>query len=207
MKPGQERIYYVIADSIEAARASPYIERLRERGLEVLLLAERIDEWVMGQIEDFEGKKLKDAARGDLELGALESEADKKQHDAQLHDSEPLLQRVKTAVGERIEAVRVSSRLKDSPACLALGEHDIGANMRRILAATGQKVPDTKPTLELNVEHPLVKYLAGVQDEAQFGEFAQVLYEQAALAEGSQLANPAEYVQRLNRLLVRLAGV
>jgi molecular chaperone HtpG len=207
MKPGQDRIYFVIADSLDAARSSPYIERLKERGLEVLLLAERIDEWVMGQIDDFEGKKLKDAARGDLELGGLETEEEKKHHEDELKESEGLLKRVKDAVGDRIEAVRVSTRLTDSPACLALGEHDMGANMRRILSATGQKVPESKPTLELNVEHPLVKYLESVGDEGQFKEFAQVLYEQAALAEGSQLANPAEYVQRLNRLLVRLAGV
>jgi molecular chaperone HtpG len=207
MKPGQDRIYFVIADSLDAARSSPYIETLKERGLEVLLLAERIDEWVMGQIDEFEGKKLKDAARGDLELGGLETEDEKKHHEEELKESEGLLKRVKDAVGDRIEAVRVSLRLKDSPACLALGEHDMGANMRRILSATGQKVPESKPTLELNVEHPLVKYLESVGDEGQFKEFAQVLYEQAALAEGSQLANPAEYVQRLNRLLVRLAGV
>jgi molecular chaperone HtpG len=207
MKPGQDRIYFVIADSVDAARSSPYIERLKELGLEVLLLAERIDEWVMGQIDEFEGKKLKDAARGDLELGGLESEEEKKHHEVELKESEGLLKRVKDAVGDRIEEVRVSLRLKDSPACLALGEHDMGANMRRILSATGQKVPESKPTLELNVEHPLVKYLESVTDEGQFKEFAQVLYEQAALAEGSQLANPAEYVQRLNRLLVRLAGV
>ena len=207
MKPGQDRIYFVIADSIDSARSSPYIERLKERGLEVLLLAERIDEWVMGQIDDFEGKRLKDVSRGDLELGGLESEADKKQHDEELKESKGLLKRVKDAVGDKIEEVRVSSRLKDSPACLALGEHDMGANMRRILSATGQKVPESKPTLELNVSHPLVKYLEGVTDAEQFKEFAQVLYEQAALAEGSQLSNPAEYVQRLNRLLVRLAGV
>ena len=207
MKPGQDRIYFVIADSVDAARSSPYIERLKELGLEVLLLAERIDEWVMGQIDEFEGKKLKDAARGDLELGGLESEEEKKHHEEELKESEGLLKRVKDAVGDRIEEVRVSLRLKDSPACLALGEHDMGANMRRILSATGQKVPESKPTLELNVEHPLVKYLESVGDEGQFKEFAQVLYEQAALAEGSQLANRAEYVQRLNRLLVRLAGV
>ena len=207
MKPGQDRIYFVIADSLDAARSSPYIERLKDRGLEVLLLAERIDEWVMGQIDDFEGKRLKDASRGDLELGGLESEADKKQHDEELKESKGFLKRVKDAVGDKIEEVRVSARLKESPACLALGEHDMGANMRRILSATGQKVPESKPTLELNVTHPLVKYLEGVADEEQFKEFAQVLYEQAALAEGSQLANPAEYVQRLNRLLVRLAGV
>jgi molecular chaperone HtpG len=206
MKPGQDRIYFVIADSLDAARSSPYIETLKARGLEVLLLAERIDEWVMGQIDEFEGKKLKDAARGDLELGGLETEEEKKHHEVELKESEGLLKRVKDAVGDRIEAVRVSLRLKDSPSCLALGEHDMGANMRRILSATGQKVPESKPTLELNVEHPLVKYLESVGDEGEFKEFAQVLYEQAALAEGSQLANPAEYVQRLNRLLVRLAG-
>jgi molecular chaperone HtpG len=207
MKPGQDRIYFVIADSVDAARSSPYIERLKDRGLEVLLLAERIDEWVMGQIDEFEGKRLKDVSRGDLELGGLESEADKKQRDEELKESKGLLKRVKDAVGDKIAEVRVSSRLKDSPACLALGEHDMGANMRRILSATGQKVPESKPTLELNVSHPLVKYLEGVTDAGQFNEFAEVLYEQAALAEGSQLANPAEYVQRLNRLLVRLAGV
>jgi molecular chaperone HtpG len=206
MKPGQDRIYYVIAENLDAARASPYIERLKDRGLEVLLLAERVDEWVMGQLDEFEGKRLKDVARGDLELGGLESEADKKQHEEELKESKGLLKRVKDAVGDRILEVRVSARLKDSPACLALGEHDMGANMRRIMAATGQKVPESKPTLELNVSHPLVKYLDDVSDVEHFNEFAQVLYEQAALAEGTQLSNPAEYVQRLNRLLVRLAG-
>src|SRR3569833_18592 len=207
MKPRQNQIYFVIADSVDAARSSPYIERLKDRGLEVLLLAERIDEWVKGQIDEFEGKRLKDVSRGDLELGGLESEADKKQRDEELKESKGLLKRVKDAVGDKIAEVRVSSRLKDSPACLALGEHEMGANMRRILSATGQKVPESKPTLELNVGHPLVKYLEGVPEGEQFNEFAQVLYEQAALAEGSQLANPAEYVRRLNRLLVRLAGV
>src|SRR3984893_11397263 len=172
MKPGQDRIYFVIADSVDAARSSPYIERLKELGLEVLLLAERIDEWVMGQIDEFEGKKLKDAAGGALELGGLESEDDKKQHQDELKESEGLLKRVKDAVGDRIEEVRVSLRLKDSPACLALGEHDMGANMRRILSATAQKVPESKPTLELNVGHPLVKYLEGVADPEQFKEFA-----------------------------------
>jgi len=205
MKPGQDRIYYIIGESIEAARSSPYIERLQERGLEVLLLSERIDEWVMGQLESFEGKRFKDAARGDLELGGLESEADRKRRDEELKESKGLLKRVKDAVGERIQEVRVSVRLKDSPACLVLGEHDVGANMRRILAAAGQQVPESKPVLELNVAHPLVKYLEGVAEAAQFKELAQLLYDQAALAEGGQLANPADYVQRLNRLLVRLA--
>jgi molecular chaperone HtpG len=206
MQPGQERIYYVIAESLAAARGSPAIERLRERGLEVLLLAERIDEWVMGQLQTFEGKRFKDASRGDLELGGLASDADRKQHDAELKESKGLLKRIKDALGERVTEVRVSERLKESPACLVLGEHDLSEQMRRILAATGQKVPDSRPLLEVNVGHPLVKYLDGVADLGQFTELAQLLFEQAALAEGVSLSNPPEYVQRLNRLLVRLAA-
>jgi molecular chaperone HtpG len=206
MQPGQERIYYVIAESLAAARGSPAIERLRERGLEVLLLAERIDEWIMGQLETFEGKRFKDASRGDLELGGLASDADRKQHDAELKQSKGLLKRIKDALGERVTEVRVSERLKESPACLVLGEHDLSEQMRRILAATGQKVPDARPLLEVNVGHALVKYLDGVADPGQFAELAQLLFEQAALSEGVSLSNPPEYVQRLNRLLVRLAA-
>jgi molecular chaperone HtpG len=206
MQTGQDRIYYVIAESLEAARGSPAIERLKERGLEVLLLAERIDEWVMGQIETFEGKRFKDAARGDLELGGLASAADRQQHDADLKQSKGLLKRIKDSLGERVTEVRVSERLKESPACLVLGEHDLSEQMRRILAATGQKAPDARPLLEVNVGHPLVKYLDGVADLGQFTELAQLLFDQAALAEGVSLSNPPEYVQRLNRLLVRLAA-
>ena len=206
MSSGQERIYFLIADSIEAARASPYIERLKERGIEVLLLAYRIDEWVMRQVEAFEGKRFKDAARGDLELGALESESDRKAASEELKESKALLKRVKDALGERITEVKVASRLKDSPACLVLGEDDLGASLRRILQASGQKAPAAKPVLELNVAHPVVKYLEALADAGEFGELALLLYDQAALAEGSQLVNPAEYVQRLNRLLVKLAG-
>jgi molecular chaperone HtpG len=206
MQPGQERIYYVIAESLAAARGSPAIERLRERGLEVLLLAERIDEWVMGQLEAFEGKRFKDAARGDLELGGLANDADRRQHDAELKESKGLLKRIKDALGERVTEVRVSERLKESPACLVLGEHDLSEQMRRILAAAGQKAPDARPLLEVNVGHPLVKYLDGVTDVSQFAELAQLLFDQAGLAEGVSLSNPPEYVQRLNRLLVRLAA-
>jgi molecular chaperone HtpG len=206
MKPGQERIYYVIAESLAAARGSPAIERLKERGLEVLLLAERIDEWAMGYVESFEGKRFKDAARGDLELGALASEADRKQHSAELKESKGLLKRIKDSLGDRVTEVRVSERLKESPACLVLGEHDLSEHMRRILAAAGQKAPEARPLMEVNVVHPLVQYLDALADAGQFGELAQLLYDQAALAEGSPLANPPEFVQRLNRLLVRLAG-
>ena len=205
MPAGQERIYYLIADSLEAARGSPAIERLKARGLEVLLLAERIDEWVMGQLDTFEGRRFKDAARGDLELGSLASEADRVQHSAELKESKGLLKRIKDALGERVTEVRVSERLQDSPACLVLGEHDLPERMRRILAAAGQKAPAARPLLEVNVTHPLVKYLDGLSDPGSFTELAQLIYEQATLAEGNALANPPEYVQRLNRLLVRLA--
>jgi len=205
MKSGQERIYYVLAESYEAARGSPAIERLKERGIEVLLLAERIDEWVMGQLETYEGKRFKDASRGDLELGGLTSDADRKQHDAELRESKGLLKRIKDALGERLTEVRVSERLRESPACLVLGEHDLPERMRRVLAAAGQKTPQARPVLEVNVGHPLVRYLEGVADATQFAELAQLLYEQAVLAEGASLDNAPEYVQRLNRLLVRLA--
>jgi molecular chaperone HtpG len=206
MQTGQDRIYYVIAESLDAARAHPAIERLKERGLEVLLLCERIDEWVMGQLEAFEGKRFKDAARGDLDLGPLASQADKARHDAELKESKGLLKRIKDSLGERVTEVRVSDRLKDSPALLVLGEHDLGDRLRRILSAAGQKVPEAKPVLEVNVTHPLVKYLERLTDQGDFSELAQLLFEQAQLAEGAALANPPDFVLRLNRLLVRLAA-
>ena len=206
LKPGQDRIYYVIAETLEAARGSPAIERLKERGLEVLLLAERIDEWTMGQLESYEGKRFKDASRGELELGGLTSDADRQQHDARLKESKGLLKRIKDALGERVTEVRVSERLSESPACLVLGEHDLPERMRRVLESVGQKAPHARPLLEVNVEHPLIRYLDGVTDATRFAELAQLLYDQAALAEGALLANAPEYVQRLNRLLVRLTA-
>jgi molecular chaperone HtpG len=206
MQAGQERIYYVTAESLEAARASPAIERLKSLGLEVLLLAERIDEWVMGQMPPYEGKQFKDAARGELALGALANAADRKRHDAELKESKGLLKRIKDALGERVTEVRVSERLEDSPACLVLGEHDLPERMRRMFEAAGQKTPPAIPLLEVNVAHPLVRYLDGLRDSGEFAELALLVFEQAALAEGNPLANPPDFVQRLNRLLVRLAA-
>jgi molecular chaperone HtpG len=206
MKPEQERIYYIIAESLDAARSSPYIEELKERGLEVLLMAERIDEWVMDQLDEFEGKKFKNASRGDLELGKLENEEDKKKQEEAKKETEGLTKRIKDALGDRVEEVRTSVRLRESPAILVLKEHDMGASMRRIMAAAGQKVPESKPALEINATHPIVKYLDSEPDEEHFKELSQLLFDQAALAEGGQLSNPADYVLRLNRLLVRLAG-
>jgi molecular chaperone HtpG len=206
LKPGQERLYYVIAESRAAARTSPYIEKLVARGIEVLLLGDRVDEWVMSRIGEFEGKRFKDAARGDLELGKLADAAEEVRTETALKESKGLLKRVKDALGDRVEEVRVSSRLADSPACLVLGEHELGTRMRRLLSTAGQGAPEPKPVLELNVENPLVRHMEAVADPDRFRDFALLVFDQAALAEGGQVANPGEYVRRLNRLLVELAG-
>ncbi len=205
MKDGQERIYFVIADSVAAARSSPHIEQLKALGIEVLLMSERVDEWVMGQVEDSKARRSRTppAATWNSALWPPRPRRAKAQEQSKEH--EDLLKRVKAALGERVTEVRVASRLTDSPSCLVMGERDLGSAMRRILEAQGQKVPDTKPVLELNVEHPIVRHLEAVTDEAVFSELAQLLYDQAALSEGGQLVNPADYVRRLNRLLVRLA--
>ena len=206
MKPDQEQVYFLIADTLAAARASPYIEQLKEHGIEVLLLSDRIDAWITEQFEKFEGKTFKNAARGDLSLGKLETEFDKLRKESDLKESKGLLKRVKDALGERVSEVRVGTRLKDSPTCLVVGEHEPDAAMRRILEATGQKLPQSKPILELNVSHSLVKYLDNEKDAERFAELATLLYEQAALVEGDRIGNPIDYVQRLNRLLIRLTG-
>jgi molecular chaperone HtpG len=204
MQPGQDRIYYVIADNPAAARGSPYIETLRARGIEVLLLSDRVDEWMMGHVREFEGKRFKDVARGDLELGELAGETAKQAAEQALKENEGLLRRVKDALGERVDEVRVSTRLADSPACLVLGEGDAGAQMRRILAAAGQPAPEPKPALEINVGHPLVRRLDGTADAAAFEDLALLVYDQARLAESGAVANPGEFVRRLNRLLGQL---
>jgi molecular chaperone HtpG len=206
LKPGQDRLYYVIAESRAAARSSPYIEKLIARGVEVLLLGDRVDEWVMSRLGEYEGKRFKDVARGDLELGSLADAADEVQAEAALKESKGLLKRVKDALGDRVTEVRVSGRLADSPACLVLGEHDLGTRMRRLLSSAGQGAPEAKPVLELNVEHPLVRHMEAVGDTDRFRDFALLIFDQAALAEGGQVANPGDYVRRLNRLLVELAG-
>ena len=204
MKPGQEKIYYVIAETPAAARGSPYIETLRAKGVEVLLLSDRIDEWVMGYLAEFEGKRFKDVARGDLELGALADEAEKNKVEEALKESKALLERFKDVLGERVSEVRVSTRLADSPACLVLGEHDIGAQMRRVYAAAGQAAPEARPVLELNVAHPLVQRFAATAEPAAAEDLALVVFDQARLAESGQIANPGEFVRRLNRLLGEL---
>jgi molecular chaperone HtpG len=204
MQTGQDKIYYVVGETLAAARSHPAIESLRSRNVEVLLLGRRIDAWVMDHLQDFEGKKLKDATRGDLELGGLSSAADKEKAEAQLKESKMLLKRVKDSLGERVAEVRISTRLKDSAAVLVAGEHDISAPLRRALEAAGQAAPPSKPVLELNVDHHFVKYLEKRENTEDFGDLALVLYEQATLAEGAQLSDPGAFVQRLNKIWMRL---
>ncbi|MEO7774243.1 MAG: molecular chaperone HtpG [Steroidobacteraceae bacterium] len=206
MVTGQQKIFYVIAESRAAARASPYIEKLRARNVEVLLLADRVDEWIMGQVTEFDGKRFQDVSKGDLELGELADATDKAQEEAALKEHKGLLKRVKDALGDVVTEVRISRRLTESSAVLVREEHDMGAQLRRMMAATGQELPRGKPVLEINVGHPLIKRLDGVVAGEEFNELAQVIFDQAQLSEEGQVANPGEYLRRLNRLLVRLTA-
>ncbi len=204
MKEGQKHIYYVIGDSIAAARGSPFIEKLRARGIEVLLLGDRIDEWALSFVQEFDGKKLKDAARGDLDLGTLADAADDAAAEAALKENKGLLKRIKDALGDRVSEVRISRRLADSPACLVRSDQDMGAQLRRVMAAAGQSVPEDKPVFEVNVAHALLKRLDSTAAATEFEDLALYIFEQAQLAEGSQLANPAAHVRRVNQLLSKL---
>ncbi|MGA8708309.1 MAG: molecular chaperone HtpG [Steroidobacteraceae bacterium] len=204
MRPGQERIYYIVGESIEAARASPHLELLRQKEVEVLLMGDRVDEWVMGRIGEFEGKRFKDASRGELELGGLSEAVDRARMDEERREHKALLKRFKDALGEQVIEVRVSERLRDSPAVLVRSDTDMSAGMRRVLAANGQTVPAAAPAFELNVTHPLVRYLDAVKEAEPFRELAQLLYDQATLADEGQIANGPDFARRLNKLLVRL---
>ena len=197
MREGQDKIYYLIADSLSAARQSPHLEVFRQRDIEVLLLTDRIDGWFMSFVNEFDGKTLQDVTRGELDL-----DGDAKPEDEA--DDDALAKRIKDALEGRVESVRRSTRLTDSPACLVLGEHDMGAQMRRLMEATGQSVPDSKPHFEFNPDHPLVLKLDGEADEERFGDLVRVLFDQASLAEGQSLTDPGDYVRRVNSLLLEL---
>ena len=201
-RKGANKIYYLIADSDAAARSSPHLEAFRARGIEVLLLTDRIDEWWMSFAEEFDGVKFQDVTRGELDLDDVESTEAK--DDKVESEDEPLLKRIGDVLGDQVESVRASKRLTDSPACLVLGEHDLGLQMRRIMEATGQAAPDSKPHFEVNLGHPLVERLGDESDEDRFGDLVSILFDQASLAEGNSVAEPGAYVQRVNKLLVDL---
>jgi molecular chaperone HtpG len=204
MKPEQEKIYYVTAETFAAAKNSPHLEVFRKKGVEVLLMYDRVDEWVTQHLMEFEDKKLQSVAKGRLELGKLEDEAEKKAQEKEESESKPLLERIKKSLGESVKDVRVTLRLTDSPACLVMDEHDMGAHYQRLLKASGQNVPASKPILEINPQHPLVLRLKDEADEARFTDLAKVLFDQSMLAEGGQLEDPAGFVKRLNQLMLAL---
>ncbi len=203
-QPDQDQIYYITADSYAAAKSSPHLEVFRKKGIEVLLLSDPIDEWLMGHLGEYDGLALRDVRRGKLEFDAEPTADDAAT--AEPDDHQALLERVKTHFGERVAEVRATDRLTESAACLALGEYDMGEQMRKIMAATGQSLPDSKPVLEINPEHALVARLAAESDEQRFGDLAEVLFDQAQLADGRQLDDPGAFVQRLNRLLLDLSA-
>ena len=204
MKEGQDKIYYVTADTFAAAKNSPHLEVFRKKGIEVLLLAERIDEWMVGSLHEFEGKSLQSVAKGELDLGKLADEAEKKEQEKESGEHKDFVEKIQKALGERVKEVRVTLRLTDSPACLVADQHELGANLERLLKAAGQKVPSTKPILEINPRHPLVQRLKCETDEQRFGDWSHVLFDQALLSEGGQLEDPATFVKRLNQLLLVL---
>ncbi|MDR8364517.1 molecular chaperone HtpG [Pseudomonas sp. JL3] len=204
-KEGQDKIYYLTGETYAQVKNSPHLEVFRKKGIEVLLLTDRIDEWLMSYLNDFDGKSFVDVARGDLDLGNLDSEEDKKAAEEVAKSKEGLVERLKTALGESVAEVRVSHRLTDSPAILAIGEQDLGLQMRQILEASGQKVPDSKPIFEFNPAHPLIEKLDNEQSDERFGDLSHILFDQAALAAGDSLKDPAAYVRRLNKLLVELS--
>ncbi|MEW6133532.1 MAG: molecular chaperone HtpG [Pseudomonadota bacterium] len=204
MKEGQSAIYYITADSFFAAKHSPHLEIFRKKGIEVLLLSDRVDEWLVSNLHEFDGKPLKSVARGGLDLGALEDEAEKTAQKEAEESMKPFIERIKSALGERVKDVRVTHRLTDSPACLVSGEGDMSANLARLLKAAGQSAPTVKPTLEINPAHALVARMNGESDEGRFADWANLLFEQALLAEGGQLDDPASFVRRLNGLLAML---
>lgn len=206
MKEGQDKIYYLTGESYAQVKNSPHLEVFRKKGIEVLLLTDRIDEWLMSYLTDFDGKSFVDVARGDLDLGALDSEEDKQAQDEVAKSKEALVTRLKTVLGDQVADVRVSHRLTDSPAILAIGEQDLGLQMRQILEASGQKVPESKPVFEINPAHSLVEKLDAESNEQRFEDLSMILFDQAALAAGDSLKDPAAYVQRLNKLLVELSS-
>jgi molecular chaperone HtpG len=204
MKEGQEKIYYVTAETFTAAKNSPHLEIFRKKGIEVLLLSDRVDEWVSGNLTEFEGKQLQSVAKGGLDLGKLEDEAEKKEAEQAADEYKELLDKVKATLGDKVKDVRITHRLTDSASCLVADEHDLGGNLARILKAAGQKAPDSKPILEINPKHPALQRLK--YEEARFDDWANLLLEQATLAEGGTLDDPAGFVKRINDLMLALSS-
>lgn len=204
MREGQKKIYYITGENHDAVAASPHLEYFRKKGIEVLLLTDRVDEWMVGHLSDFDGKAFQDVTKGELDLDELADESEKEEQKQLEESHKALIERLEAALKDDVKEVRVSSRLSDSPACLVVGQYDMGGHMRRLMEAAGQKVPEPEVALEVNPSHPLIERLDQEADEDRFAELAQVIHAQAQLAEGSQLKQAAQYVTRLNKLLLDL---
>ncbi|KFI22617.1 molecular chaperone HtpG [Nitrosococcus oceani] len=205
MKEGQDKVYYITADSFPAAKSSPHLEVFRKKGIEVLLLSDRVDEWLVASLPEFEGKSLQSVTKGELDLGHLEDEQEKQQQKEVEEDFQNLVERVKNNLGDKVKEVRVTHRLTDSPVCLVVEQHDMSGYLERLLKEAGQQAPHIQPILELNPAHPIIARLKGEESEENFGDWAHLLFEQALLAEGGRLEEPALFVKRLNSLLLAMA--
>ncbi|MEZ5477202.1 MAG: molecular chaperone HtpG [Thiolinea sp.] len=205
MKAGQTKIYYISADSHTAAKNSPHPEVFRKKGIEVLLLSDRVDEWLTNSLHEFDGKLLQSVAKGELELGDLDTEEDKQEQKKVEEEAKSLIEQIKETLKDKVEDVRVSHRLTSSPSCIVLNDHDMALYMQNLLKQAGHEMPSTKPVLEINPTHPLLERMSTEADEDRFGEWATVLFDQAVLAEGGQLEDPAGFVHRLNKLMLAMA--
>jgi molecular chaperone HtpG len=206
MKEGQDKIYYMTGDNRSVITNSPYLEVFRKHDIEVLLMSDHIDEWVMSYLSEFDGKSFQDIARGNLDLSSIigedEKPEDEKPEEKDKTVDKKVLSRIKTLLGKKIDTVRSTNRLTNSPACLVIGEHEMGEQMRRIMRAAGQATPEaSKPILEVNMEHPLVVKLSEEKDEKIAAYLARVLFDQAALSAGKQLENPVRFIQEINKLM------
>jgi molecular chaperone HtpG len=205
MKPEQDKLYYVTADSFAAASNSPHLEMFRKKGIEVLLLHDRVDEWLVSHLTEFDGRKLVSVAKGDLDLGKLQDEEEQKAARQAEDENKDLVERMRDALDDLVSEVRISHRLTDSPSCLVQGEHEMAMHMQRLMKQAGHDVPLSKPSLEINPEHALVKRLRDEHDSERFAAWSRLLFEQAMLTQGGQLDDPTAFVKRLNGILVELS--
>jgi molecular chaperone HtpG len=210
MKPEQKNIYFITADTFNAAKASPHLEVFRKNNIEVLLMHDRVDEWLVAHLSEFAGKALHSVAKGDINLDEFSLPENKKEleqkEEALKKEFDDIINSIKTVLGDQVKDVRISHRLTSSPSCLVADEHDMGIQLQRILKAAGQEVAEVKPIFEVNPEHQLVKHLQVEKNHERFKEWTHILFDQAILAEGGQLKDPAAFVQRMNKLLLDLAG-
>ncbi|WP_293932907.1 molecular chaperone HtpG [Iodobacter sp.] len=206
MKEGQDKIYFITADSFAAAKNSPHLEVFRKKGIEVLLMSERVDEWMISGLTEFDGKKLQSVTKGELDLSQFENEEEKQQQEAAASELKDVLDKVKAILGDKVKDVRVTNRLTDSPACIVVENQDMSANLERLLKSAGQDVKGSKPILEINPDHMLVKKLKAELEGERFGDWTELLFDQAQLAEGAQLDDPASFVKRLNSLMMSVVA-